>query len=90
MDCLFVAPVGDEILADTVATVHADNAYYDGSELTGPSTSMANSSISKGPSHWSDPALRGLMWHQAHVGVGSAGEKPGGVSAEGFAARRAP
>jgi len=83
VDCLFVAPVGDEILADTVATVHADNAYYDGSELTGPSTSMANGSKAE-PSHWSDPALRGLMWHQAHVGVGSEAEKPGGVSAQGF------
>ena len=33
VDCLFVAPVGREILAHTVATVHADNAYYDGTNF---------------------------------------------------------
>jgi hypothetical protein len=79
-----VAPVGQEILEDTVGTTHADNAYYDGSEVTGPGAAMSNvSNVSNAPGmdgmrHWDSPELRGLMWHQAHlVDPPSPHERPG-------------
>ena len=79
-----MAPVGEEILADTVATAHADNAYYDGSEVMGPWTVMANGTDSAQPTHWSSRGLRGLMWHQAHVGGADGGTRPGHESRRGF------
>jgi histo-blood group ABO system transferase len=35
IDVAFVSYVGREILGDTVGTLHADNAFYDGSEVVG-------------------------------------------------------
>lgn len=67
VDCLFVAPVGNEILDDTVGTTHADNAYYDGSEVIRSGVSVGNASRLHSPRHWDSLELRGLMWHQAHL-----------------------
>ena len=55
-----------------MATTHADNAYYDGSEVTGPRTSMCNvtSGVQPQDKHCSwrhDPDLKGLMWHQSDL-----------------------
>jgi hypothetical protein len=81
VDCLFVAPVGPEILADSVATAHADNAYYDGSEVTGPVTVLGNTTCTTNgrPLHpqqtWSSPEFKGYMWHQSdltHLAPGDA------------------
>ena len=36
IDVAFVSYVGREILGDTVGTLHADNAFYDGSEVLYP------------------------------------------------------
>ena len=36
IDVAFVSYVGREILAETVGTLHADNAFYDGSEVVSP------------------------------------------------------
>jgi len=76
VDCLFVAPVGREILADTVATVHADNAYYDGSEVIGPGLARKNSSDL--PRHWTAPHLRGKMWLQSDFIEAVSGPSGGG------------
>ena len=67
VDCLFVAPVGNEILDDTVGTTHADNAYYDGSEVIRSGVSVGNASRLHSPRHWDSLELRGHMWHQAHL-----------------------
>lgn len=53
VDCLFVAPVGDEVLVRSVGTAHADNAHYDGTELRSSSEMMPESG---------QPA--GTMWLQ--------------------------
>ena len=55
-----------------MATTHADNAYYDGSEVTGPRTSMCNVTSGVQPhdkrcSWHHDPGLKGLMWHQSDL-----------------------
>ena len=50
-----------------MGTTHADNAYYDGSEVTGPGASVSNASGIDALRHWDSPQLRGLMWHQAHL-----------------------
>jgi len=48
VDCLFVAPVGEEVLVRSVGTAHADNAYYDGSELRSSSEMIPASGQPKG------------------------------------------
>lgn len=48
VDCLFVAPVGDEVLASTVGTAHADSAHYDGTELLNSVDTMPPSGQGRG------------------------------------------
>jgi hypothetical protein len=53
IDVAFVSYVGREILGDTVGTLHADNAFYGGSEVVGAFQSA-----------WPVPAVPGHMWRQ--------------------------
>lgn len=48
VDCLFVAPVGEEVLSSTVGTTHADNAHYDGTEFLNFAQKMKPSGSEKG------------------------------------------
>ena len=57
VDVRFMDFVGEEILGESTATLHADNGYYRGTEVTGViTTALANRSP------------EGVMWRQ-HAGV---------------------
>mmetsp|Transcript_17794 Transcript_17794/g.58536 ORF Transcript_17794/g.58536 Transcript_17794/m.58536 type:complete len:589 (-) Transcript_17794:228-1994(-) len=55
VDVSFVSYVSQEILGETVGTLHADNAFYDGSEVVG-----------RFQKAWSVNAEPGTMWRQHH------------------------
>ena len=56
VDTRCVSYIGIEILGNTVGTLHADNAFYDGTEVSG--MGMASHSVDAG---------KATMWRQ-HLG----------------------